>query len=354
MSACSLSGDSVTRRPNAADAESVNKNLLDALRECLAQANICPSPQQPVLVAFSGGVDSTVLLHSAVQVWPGAVQAVHVHHGLQIAADGFESHCSAVCAQWNMPIHFRRLGLRLERGDSAEEKARENRYRALAEVAQATGASAVLLGQHANDQLETVLLALSRGAGVSGLAGMPVQRHWHGSLFLRPWLSCSGKSIRDHAHRLELPFIEDPSNADMAFTRNRIRKELVPGLLNVFPALLETMGRSARHCADAADLLDEQARIELRGHIPPQLAYLRTLPPKNLANLLRYWLRVEGARAPSTKQLEQLIHQIQRAETRGHRLDVPVSAGRVQRAGEVLVYVSQVRPVQPKPISNEA
>jgi len=339
MSACNLSGDSVTRKPNAADAESTATALCDALRQCVRQAGCQPDVQQPVLVAFSGGADSTALLHSAALVWPSAVQAVHVHHGLQVAADEFESHCTAVCTEWCIPIRVQRLGLRVRRGDSSEEKAREGRYAALADAAKAAGACTVLLAQHANDQLETVLLALSRGAGVNGLAGMPVQRHWHGQLFLRPWLAVPGQIIRDHLTSLALPFLEDPTNSDVAFTRNRIRLEVVPHLLKVFPVLLETVGRSAQHCAQAASLLDGLARMDLGGRAPPRLAHLRSLSKENLANALRYWLRQEGARAPSSKQLAQLMQQIQRASTRGHRLDVPVSDGRVQREGDLLLYV---------------
>lgn len=329
----------MTRKPNAADAESVGDGFREALRQCLAQAGVEPSCRQPVLVAFSGGVDSTVLLHSAAQLWQGAVVAVHVNHGLQHAADHFEADCVAVCSKWNIPIRVRRLDLRVNPGDSLEEVARQGRYHDLAEVAQAEGAVAVLLGQHANDQLETLLIALSRGAGVPGLAGMPVQRKWHGQLFLRPWLSVPATAIRNYALKLGLPFVEDPSNSDLSFTRNRIRELVIPSLLEMFPSLLDTAGRSARHCAQAADLLDEQAKADLGQQTPLRLDFLRSLSIGRQANVLRYWLRAEGARAPSAKQLDQLMQQIQRASTRAHRLDVPISDGRVQRVGAELVYI---------------
>jgi tRNA(Ile)-lysidine synthase len=329
----------VTPKPIAADAETVSQALGDALRQCVQQAGCQPSSQRPLLVAFSGGADSTALLHVAASVWSGAVWAVHVHHGLQTSADRFETHCMGVCANWGVPIRVVKLNLTIHRGDSTEEKAREGRYGALASVSESLSGCAVLLGQHANDQLETVLLALSRGAGVSGLAGMPVEKHWHGHTFLRPWLALPGQVIRDYVRAFELPFVDDPSNANVAFTRNRIRQMLVPQLLEAFPSLLDTVGRSARHCAQASRLLDEQARLDFPEDGALYLSHLRSLPADSLANLLRYWLRREGARPPTSKQLEQLMQQIQRASTRGHRLDVPVSGGKVQRDGALLRYV---------------
>lgn len=309
------------------------------MEKALAERGIAPSAEHPVLVAYSGGADSTALLHVAHGRWPNGVEAVHVHHGLQPQAEGFVRHCQAQCEQWGVPLHVYRLQLRCLPGDSVEEVARQARYAALAHVAQQRQAAVVLLAHHATDQLESVLLALSRGAGVHGLAGMPAERTVQGQRMLRPWLALTGEQIRQHVQRHGLSHVEDPSNADVRWTRNRIRLRVLPVLLAAFPALEATAARSARHCAEAAALLEGMADADLQqvGH-PPRLAELQRLPPARLAQALRLWLRQEAGRFPATAPLQQLVAQIRAARTRGHRLDVPVAGGRVRRAGEVLVF----------------
>ena len=154
------------------------------------------NPSLPLAVAFSGGADSTALLLAAAQAWPGQVHAIHVHHGLQAAADDFERHCMAVCEQAGVPLHALRVDARHASGESPEDAARRARYRALAGAAQANGLACVLLGQHADDQVETLLLALSRGAGLPGLAAMPARFERHGMRFERPLLGTSGAALR--------------------------------------------------------------------------------------------------------------------------------------------------------------
>src|SRR5215203_2245385 len=151
----------------------------------------------PLAVAFSGGADSTVLLLAAVQRWPGQVQAIHVHHGLQEAADGFAGHCGAVCARLGVPLQVRRVNARHLPGESPEDAARQARYQALARAARDAGLQSVLLGQHADDQVETLLLALSRGAGLPGLAAMPPVFQREGMVFVRPLLAIGARAIRD-------------------------------------------------------------------------------------------------------------------------------------------------------------
>ena len=131
------------------------------------------NPSFPVAIAFSGGADSTALLHAAAQAWPQRVQAIHVHHGLQPAAQAFASHCEKLCSDLGVPLHIRAVDARHAAGESPEDAARKARYRALAGAAAEAGAATVLLAQHADDQVETLLLALSRGAGLPGLAAMP-------------------------------------------------------------------------------------------------------------------------------------------------------------------------------------
>ncbi|MEG2629607.1 MAG: tRNA lysidine(34) synthetase TilS, partial [Comamonas sp.] len=137
------------------------------------------APPLPLAVALSGGADSTALLLACAQRWPGQVHAIHVHHGLQSAAEGFVAHCEALCARLQVPLTVCRVDARHAAGQSPEDAARQSRYAALAEAAlqawPGRPMAAVALAQHADDQVETLLLALSRGAGVAGLAAMPAQ-----------------------------------------------------------------------------------------------------------------------------------------------------------------------------------
>ena len=317
-----------------------------ALLDWVAHQRFQPSASCPVVVAFSGGADSSALLHVAQQCWPAAVHAVHINHGLQAAAVEFEQHCQQVCSAWGVPLRVARPCVRVSPGDSVEEVAREHRYTALTEVARDLNASGVWLGHHADDQLETLLLALSRGAGVPGLAAMPSSWVLDGVRFGRPWLALPGAALKSHMDAHGLPHIVDPTNADLRFTRNRIRLQVLPVLREVFPSMAQTVSRTARHCAQASRLLDALAADDLlAAGEPPRLKALQALPSDRLANALRLWLRRCSAKGPSAAQLDQLMKQVLAATTRGHRLDLKVAQGRVCREGDGLKYVPEARGV---------
>jgi tRNA(Ile)-lysidine synthase len=293
----------------------------------------------PLAVAYSGGADSTVLLLAAARRWPGQVQAIHVHHGLQPAADGFEAHCRARCEALGVPLQVRRVHARHALGESPEDAARVARYQALARAAREAGLQAVLLGQHADDQVETLLLALSRGAGLPGLAAMPPVFQREGMLFVRPLLALAAQAIRDWVGEQGVEVVEDPSNADIAFTRNRIRHILLPALEQCFPQYRETFGRSTRHAAQAQELLDTVAQEDLaRMGGTPAITALHVLPRGRQANVLRHWLRTAHAASASAAQLEELLDQVADCTTRGHRIRIKVGRGFVLRQGERLHY----------------
>ncbi|KQT10334.1 tRNA lysidine(34) synthetase TilS [Ramlibacter sp. Leaf400] len=297
------------------------------------------NPPLPLGVAFSGGADSSVLLAAAARLWPGAVQAIHVHHGLQAAADAFTEHCERACAGLGVPLHVRRLDARHAPGESPEDAARRARYEALAASAQEQGLACVLLAQHADDQAETLLLALSRGAGLPGLAAMPARFERHGVAFLRPLLGVPGSELRRWAREQSIVFVEDPTNADTRYTRNRIRHELLPALESAFPSFRETFARSARHAAQAKGLLDEVAATDLAAMDgEPDIAQLQALSPARQANLLRHWLKTLHAQQPSAAQLDELLAQVADCTTRGHRLQLKVGTGHVLRDGPRLRF----------------
>lgn len=328
-------------------------------------------PVLPLGVALSGGADSTALVHACAERWPGQVHALHVHHGLQAAADGFEAHCRALCKRLNVPLRVARVDARHAAGESPEDAARRHRYEALRTLAEGEGAvvavpypgsgsgsdsgqggprdggegghsatemqpalASIALAQHADDQVETVLLALSRGAGVPGLAAMP--GHWRrgGIDWHRPLLEVAGAQARAWLSARGEGWVEDPTNTDERYTRNRIRARLLPALEAAFPQFRDTFARSASHAAEAAVLLRELAEADLQAiGQPPRIAALRALGRERQANALRHWLRTVHATTPSAAQLGELLDQIAACATRGHRIRIKVGRGFVVREG---------------------
>ena len=311
------------------------------------QAIAAFNPPLPLLVAFSGGADSSALLLACHARWPGQVRAVHVHHGLQLAADGFQAHCEQLCLKYQIPLKACTIDARHAPGQSPEDAARQGRYEALIEAAQqdwrdADGAllepvQSMALAQHADDQVETLLLALSRGAGVAGLAAMPA--HWQraGLQWFRPLLAVPGRALRNWLMDRSIPWVEDSTNADESYTRNRIRAQLLPVLEQVFPQFRSTFARSSANCAQASDLLDEMAQADLqRVGLPPDIRALQGLSTARQGNVLRLWLRSEHGTTPSAAQLSQLLAQISVCTTRGHRIHIKVGRGFVERRGAIL------------------
>lgn len=294
----------------------------------------------PLAVAYSGGADSTVLLLAAVQRWPGQVQAIHIHHGLQDAADGFAEHCRQVCAALGVPLQVKRVQAGHAMGESPEDAARQARYPALARAARDAGLQAVLLGQHADDQVETLLLALSRGAGLPGMAAMPPVFQRDGAVFVRPLLAVGARVIREWVAQQGVPVVEDPTNADIAFTRNRIRHLVLPALEEAFPHYRETFGRSTRHAAQAQELLETVAVEDLaRMAGVPGITALQQMHRARQGNVLRYWLRTAHAASASAAQLDELLDQVADCKTRGHQIRIKVGNGFVERQGDRLQFL---------------
>jgi tRNA(Ile)-lysidine synthase len=296
-------------------------------------------PTLPAAIAFSGGADSTALLVAAARAWPGQVQAIHVHHGLQAAADDFARHCRQVCDGLGVPLHQENVHARNAPGESPEDAARKARYTALARTASSLGVQAVWLAHHADDQVETLLLALSRGAGLPGLAGMAARFEREGMRFERPLLGVAGGTLREWLRGEGVSFIEDPTNEDRSFTRNRIRHEVLPALEKAFPQFRETFARSARHAAQAQRVLSSVAAEDLaRAGDPPAIAALRALDRARQANLLRHWLLAAHQVRANAAQLEELLNQVAACATRGHDIRIKVGTGFVERNGAHLRF----------------
>ena len=307
----------------------------------LAAAVSVFSPELPLVVAYSGGADSTALLLACAEKWPGQVHALHVHHGIQAAADEFEQHCRAFCAKLDVPLTVRKVNGRHTPGQSPEDAARRARYKAfdaaLIEDYAPAAIKSVALAQHADDQVETLLLALSRGAGLPGLSAMPSAWIRAGIAYHRPLLRVRGADIRAWVQERGADYIEDPSNGDEQFTRNRIRSRLLPALEATFPQFRDTFARTAAHAAQAQTVLEEVAAQDLMLiGAPPVIAQLQRLSRPRQANVLRHWLKTRFEVVPSTAQLEELLDQIGACRTRAHQIRIKVGSGFAERKGAEL------------------
>lgn len=252
-------------------------------------------------IAFSGGLDSTVLLHLLAQLAKTeslpTLTAIHVHHGLQAVADAWPEHCQSVCEALGVPLQVVRVQVRP--GASLERAARDARYGAFIS---ATGPNDVLLtAQHRDDQAETLLFRLLRGAGVRGLAAMPQQRPLGAGHLLRPLLDISRAELQAYASEQQLSWIEDPSNDDRRYSRNYLRHQLFPVLTERWPQAVVTIARSAAHLSEAQGLLEELAEMDLREAATPSefawlglpslaLAPLEKLSLARQRNALSHWL----------------------------------------------------------------
>ena len=315
--------DSATPKPTPA-----NFPPLDALAHLPAWA-----------IALSGGADSTALLIASALRWPDKTHAIHVHHGLQAAADDFATQCETLCQQLHVPLVVVRVQAAHAIGESPEDAARQARYLAFAKALQSNWGGAVqhiALGQHADDQVETLLLALSRGAGLPGLASMPSILTRQGVTYHRPWLDISGVTLRQALIDMGQIWVEDPSNQDTRYTRNKIRADILPSLEKAFPAFRQTFARSAAHAAQAQSLLQELAEQDLlQVGNPPNITTLQQLSVARQTNVLRHWLVLESMQA-SAAQMEALLVQVKSCTTRGHDIHIKVGRGFVKREGTVL------------------
>ena len=266
------------------------------------------------------------------------MEAFHIHHGLQPAAEDFVRVCEMQCVLSGVRLHVERVDARHVSGQSPEDAARRARYAALARAGHCRGMRGMLLGQHADDQAETLLLALSRGAGLPGLSAMAAQFEREGMAFYRPLLQMPSAGLRAWLTGESIAFADDPTNQDERHTRNRIRVRLLPVLGQAFPQFRTTFARSARHAAQAQALLVEVAIQDLAAAgNPPAVQALQAISVARQANLLRYWLTLQQA-TPSAAQLDQLLRQVAACTTRGHRIQMKVASGRVTRQGACLHY----------------
>lgn len=264
-------------------------------------------------VAFSGGGDSTTLLHALVQLAPDLpLRALHVNHGIADDADDWENRCRVFCDEHGVPLTVVRVDASAQPGESPEDAARRVRYRAFED--ELRPGECLLLAQHRDDQAETLLLQLIRGAGPRGLAGMPRYRELGAGVLARPLLDLSRNEIREYAGQHGLSWIDDPANRDPRYRRTAVRHELLPEMERLWPGVTASLARSARLCGEAAGLLRQLAETDLGtvAAAPRVLdtARLEALSAPRQRNLLRHWFDVLDLPAPQERHLDALLNEL--------------------------------------------
>ncbi len=281
-----------------------------AVSEAVKRAAASWTSGTRVCVALSGGVDSVVLLHAVAALrdylhasW--TLLARHIHHGLSPNADAWVIHCEAICASLNVPLTIDRVQVDRKSPMGIEAAARAARYQSLDKI----DAKTVLLAHHARDQAETVLLQLLRGSGAPGLAAMPDSK----GRYVRPLLAVPKAAIMAYATSQGLTWVDDESNADVRFARNRLRAQVWPELIRAFPSAEVTLSRAAAHQADAATLLEDLAFIDAEQCVAKgalQLAAFNALSRPRRANMLRHWLAKSSVDVPGTETLREWLQQL--------------------------------------------
>jgi len=265
-----------------------------------------------LLIAYSGGLDSTVLLHAMHQLQneiPFHLSAMHVHHGLSLHADKWADFCEKTCVNLGVPFKKTHVHVEQNAGLGIEASARVARYQAL----QAATADFICLAHHQDDQAETLLLQLARGAGVKGLAGMAkIDKKRR---LLRPLLSIPHADLVAYAGQYKLQWVDDESNADTTFDRNFIRHVLMPTFSERYASITKTLARSANHMAEANALLDELAALDASNVLDASyktvnVNQLKLLSQARQSNLIRFWLTNNQIVVPSTVLLSQILQQL--------------------------------------------
>jgi len=301
-------------------------------------------------VAFSGGCDSHVLLHALAALreqLDTPVHAIHVNHGLQAQAKDWETHCRAVCDALSIPLEVAQIDAGHTQGESPEEAARLGRYAVFTDLLQDN--DVLLMAHHQDDQAETLLLQMLRGAGLKGLAAMPEVSPLGRGRLARPLLGFTRSILHHYAQQQGLVWIDDPSNADVRYDRNFLRHEIMPLLHQRWPATSSTLSRVAEHMAESARLLQQLAEQDFATHRVSgdrlRVSSLQTLDIARQRNLLRYWLsKIGGLRMPDHRHLHRIVHEVLAAVEDANPL-VSWRGGEVRRyRGELYALQGEIPP----------
>jgi len=303
-------------RPAAAGISAVFAQAIDGLRP-----EYFPTALPPIAVALSGGLDSMVLLrvaHAYAREQGLALFAFHVHHGLSPNAGAWREHCAAACAALGVTFDAREVSV-VKGRSGVEAAARKARYAALGEMCRVHGAGLLLTAHHLDDQAETVLLQLLRGAGPAGLSGMDAANRALSLLgdaqlvMARPLLQVGRADLEALAKEEGIAWVEDESNSDPRYARNALRHTVMPALGAAFPGYQARVARSSMHAQAALRVMTEVADQDLDACLDGDaviLPKLRTLSPDRLTNVLRHWFNLRRLAMPSTAWMEEMIAQL--------------------------------------------
>lgn len=264
------------------------------------------------VIAYSGGIDSHVLLHLC-HVAGLSVRAVHIHHGLQAEADYWDKHCDDVCSRLGIAYRCIHVDAEPEAGESPEDAARKARYRALENELRRD--EVLLTAHHQDDQAETLLLQLMRGAGPAGLASMPGIKSFGSGYHLRPLLGFSQQSLTSYAQQHQLVWVDDPSNADTSFDRNFIRKQVMPSLMQNWPDANQAISQAAGLQQNSLEVIEAMAATDLAAVSTQQrnslsISKLSQLSEVRQYNVLRYWINAAGYDKPRRNILQEVIASV--------------------------------------------
>jgi tRNA(Ile)-lysidine synthase len=305
-------------------ASEISVQTLEQLHPSIQRAVRAIPASDRYLFALSGGLDSMALLTFALpylrQSYQPTIQIIHVHHGLSAYADEWAAHCQAVSDALGCACHIERVDVIVD-GKGLEAAAREARYKVFERYL--SGGGVLLQGHHQNDQAETVLMRLLRGAGPEGMSGIPQQRSLSGGLLFRPWLDLSRSLLESEIQKFPVKWVEDDSNSDLQFDRNFLRHEILPLLEARWPNVLNSISRTAERSEKTHQQLLVWCEREIVGVMNEQYVAEKALDLKALSKasleqqrfLVRYWLDLLSVEHPSEKVFERIWSEVIPAES---------------------------------------
>lgn len=290
----------------------ITLEVVEQIKQCLERYNLCSIPN--VVIAFSGGLDSTVLADAAIKAvsCDAKVVLLHINHGLSANAKRWQQHCAAQAKHWNVEFRTAEIEVDAKLG-GIEAAAREGRYQQISAMTQE--ADLILLGQHANDQIETFLLQLMRGAGPKGLSAMPQHKvDKHSRRYCRPLLNLTREHLAQYANENALVWVEDESNAEERFNRNFLRRQVVKPLIERWPVADKSVLRSIEHIQQQTALIEEETENKLNaclveGHAIEMMG-LCQFSDNWQKQILRTWLGKLGIEMPSEAIMSHIIRDV--------------------------------------------
>jgi len=301
----------------------------------------------PVYIAYSGGLDSSVLFHAAVQLFAknkiSSLTAAHVNHGLQPENHDWQRFCLLTCQQYQIALKVKELNLACDQ-DLSENAARTARYEFFEELMKDSGV--MMFAHHQGDQAETLLFRIARGCGIHGLTGIPAQRTLGKGFLLRPLLAFNQQQLRDYASKYQIDWVEDPSNQTDHYARNYLRNQIIPALKVKWPSVQRSLHQLSQVAADQVEILDEIAAQDLEFVFEKvqiiSIEKLKALSQARKKNVIHYWVKQQSGSSPSSSEIGQLINQIQSNSLQS--LEVKTGCGWIRGYDNKLFYRSQLEP----------